>query len=463
MKSLTYRNYLLVLLLVIYALNFADRLAIGVALQGIKLSLHLSDTQLGFLTGIAFAAFYAIIGIPIARWIDRGNRVTVLALTAVLWSVMVALTGRAASFMQIMLVRVGVGVGDAGSFPVAQSLIPDHFNRTERPRATAVFMLGWPLALVLGFFSAGWLNQLYGWRAMFLILASPGLVIAPLAWLTLREPRLQRSPHLERHTEPSATIVSCTSTSSSSAQAAFINSSAAECPSIADVFVTLWRNATYRNLLLCYAVTSFFNAGVFQWQPAFFTRSFGMQSGEIGTWLALVLGTGSLVSIYAGGAMASRYAANNERLQFKVIAASYVCFGIDHALAYLSHNAYLAFVLLGVGAFVNAAGGPLLASIQTLVQPRMRGMSYAILLLFYNLIGLGLGPLVTGALSDALRPILGQESLRYALLALCPGFACGGWYMWRASTTVTRDLPTASPHNDASTVENPCGKSATAT
>src|SRR5262249_49919632 len=152
-------NYLVTLLMVIFAFNFLDRLALGIALQDIKFELHLSDTQLGFLSGIAFASFYALMGIPIARWADRGNRVTIIGLTTALWSAAVALCGVAMSFAQLLLIRVGVAVGEAGCQPSALSLISDYFNRAERPRAIGVYTMGAPLSFMVGFFAAGWLNQ----------------------------------------------------------------------------------------------------------------------------------------------------------------------------------------------------------------------------------------------------------------------------------------------------------------
>lgn len=416
MKPRAYRDYLLAVLLAIYAMNCADRLAIGMSLQSIKIALHLRDAELGLLTGIAFAALYAIIGIPIARWTDRGNRVTVIGLTAAAWSIMVVLTGRATTFTQLLLARIGVGIGDAGPISAAQSLIPDHFNRAERPRATAVFVLGWPIALLVGYLIAGWLTEVFGWRAMFMMIGLPGLALAALAWLTLKEPRLERAE---------------------------MESTVTDRPTWREVWATLWGNRTYCHLLMCFAVSSLFNAGMLQWQPAFFMRSFGLKSGAVGTGLALALGTGSLISIYAGGALASRYAANREGVQFKVMVAAYLFCGVDHALAYLSSSAYLSLALLGMGALLNIGSGPLFAAIQSLVPPKMRAMSYAILMLFCNLIGLGLGPLAAGALSDALHPAIGQESLRYALLALCPGLAWAAWHMWKASNSVMQDMELA--------------------
>jgi predicted MFS family arabinose efflux permease len=415
-KSSLYRNYLLGLLLLILAFNFTDRMALGLVLQQIKHDLQLTDTQLGLLTGFAFAVFYAFAGVAIARWADRGNRVRIIAVTAFLWSAMVALSGAATSFLQLLLLRSAVGVGEAGCVPPANSLIADYFERVERPRAIAIYMSGGSIAVFVGYFLAGWIDQLHGWRVMFIWLSAPGLVLGALAWCTLREPR-----------RPS-------SGSDGTAQ-----------PRLKEVWRTLWQSATFRHLLFCYSVIYFFGAGISQWLPSFFVRSYGLQPAELGTWLAAVYGTGGLVGTYAGGFLASRYAGNNERLQFRVIALLFSSFGVMYALTYVVSNPHLAFVLTGLAtAGVAAANGPLFGAIQSLVPERMRAVALAIVYLFANLIGMGLGPLAAGALSDALRPYAGDESLRYALLALCPGYAWGGWHLWRASRTVMRDLAAVS-------------------
>ena len=154
MKGPLYRHYLLAVLMVILAFNYMDRLALGLVLQNIKSDFHASDTQLGFLSGIAFALFYSVMGIPIARWADRGNRVTIISLAVALWSAMVALCGVASNFAQLLLARIGVAVGEAGFMPPANSLIPDYFTRAERPRAVGIYMLGTGLSNVIGYFLA---------------------------------------------------------------------------------------------------------------------------------------------------------------------------------------------------------------------------------------------------------------------------------------------------------------------
>jgi len=410
-----YKHYLLSVLLVIQASNYADGVALGLLLQNIKTDLRLMDTQLGFLSGIAFALFYSIMGIPIARLADRGNRVTIIAVSAALWSLMVALCGTATNFMQLLLIRVGVAVGEAGCTPPAHSLIPDYFTRPERPRAVAIYMLGGPLSTILGYFLAGWLNELYGWRVTFVVLGLPGLGLAALAWLTLKEPR--RAARDVNPTIPQP-----------------------ELP-LREVCATLWSSTTFRYLLLSFCVMSFFSTGMTQWQPAFLIRDFGLKTGEIGEWLAMIYGAGGLVGAYAGGALAVKYAAGNESLQLKGMAVVLFLYAIVAAVVYSTASKYVAFAAMAVGAIGGAAiSGPLFATIQTLVPARMRAMAIALIYLFANLIGTGLGPLVAGALSDALRPVLGDESLCYALLSLSPGYLWGSWYLWRASRSVTKDI-----------------------
>jgi MFS family permease len=423
LRESAYKNYLLGVLLVILAFNNVDRQVLGLLMQDIKTDLHLSDTQLGFLSGIAFSLFYSIMGIPIAQWADRGNRVTIISITTALWSAAVALCAVAGNFAQLLLIRVGVAVGEAGCVPPAHSLIADYFTRAERPRATARYMLGVPISIVFGFFVAGWVNELYGWRMTFVLLGLPGLALAPLAWFTIREPRRDKA----RRTVVSQTLTPATAMPLQ--------------PSLREVCATLWANVSFRHLLFCYSLAAFFGQGIWQWKPAFFMRSFGLETGELGTWFAVIYGVAGLFGMYWGGELAARRAAHNERLQLKAMTITYCCFGIVSTGIYLSPNAYLAFGLMGIATVgASMVTGPMFAMIQTLVPQRMRAVSIAIVFLFANLIGLGLGPLAAGALSDAFRPLVGKESLRYALLILCPGYFWVAWHLWRARRTVAGDL-----------------------
>jgi MFS family permease len=420
MGDRVYKNYLLSVLMVVLAFNYVDRLALGLVLQNIKADLALTDTQLGLLGGIAFALFYSLMGVPIARWADRGNRVTIISITTLLWSTAVVLCGAAGTFLQLLLIRVGVAVGEAGCIPPAHSLIADYFGRVERPRAVARYMLGGPLSVVIGYFVAGWLNEFYGWRATFMLLGLPGLGLAALTRFTLREPR-RIEPTLERRD-------------------GYVTP-ASEQPTLKEVFTTLSTNSTFRHLLFCFSVLSFFGNGIGQWQPAFFIRSYGLQTGQLGTWFAVIYGLGGLIGICLGGEWASRYAAGNERLQLKVMALACSGLGVVSICIYLSPDRHLAFGLTSLAAVGGATiTAPLFAMIQTLVPQRMRAMAIAVIYLLANLVGLGLGPLAAGILSDALRPLLGEESLRYALLALCPGYLWSAWHLWMANRTVTKDI-----------------------
>jgi MFS transporter, Spinster family, sphingosine-1-phosphate transporter len=420
MRPNKYKHYLLTVLTIIVVFNYIDRLAIGIVLEDIKTELRLTDTQLGLLTGIAFALFYSVMGVPIARWADRGNRVTIISVTAALWSVMVALCGAVSSFTQLLLVRIGVAVGEAGCIPPAFSLMADYFSRAERPRAAAIYGLGGPIAALIGLFLAGWLNEFYGWRLTFVILGLPGLALATLAWFTLREPRKEKC-----------------------ANGGIVSQVPSE-PRLKDVIATLWSRVTFRHMLLALAVNFFFGYGIVQWQPTFLIRSFGLATGEIGTWLGIAAGVGSLAGSYLGGELASRYAANDERLQMRAMAVALMISAMLSFFAYVSPYPWLTFVLIGLSFLtLSTLNGPLFAAIQTMVPERMRAVAFAFVYLVANLVGMGLGPLATGSLSDVLRPWAGEESLRYALVILSPGFFWTAWHLWRASGTVSYDMARA--------------------
>jgi MFS family permease len=423
-RSAAYRYYLLALLLAILASDNVESVSLGLVLQDIKRDFILTDSQLGVLSGIAWALFYAVAGIPIARWADRGNRVTIISVTAGAWSLMVALCGLATSFVQLLLIRVGVGIGEAGCVPPAHSLIADEFNRSERPRAVAIYMQGNSLGILLGYFVAGWLNQWFGWRKMFMILGLPGLLLAAMAWLTLKEPRRDRFEQPPLGPEHGA----------GQAKSSLIS-----------VCLSLWANRTFRHLLYAFSVANFFSAGLVQWQPAFFMRSYGLSSGELGTWFAAIYGIGGMLGMHLGGEWASARAASNERLQLRAMSVGYALYGVLSVATYLVHDIRVAFALMSLSTIVSSATtGPLFATIQTLIPARQRATSIALVYLVANLIGTGFGPLGAGILSDAFRGRLGEESLRWALVSLSPGLCWVTWHLLKASQTVERDVAAAS-------------------
>ncbi len=427
----SYRKYLLVFLIILYAFNFADSVALGMALQSIKVDLHLSDTDLGLLSGIAFMLFYASFGIPMGRWADQGNRVTILFVTRLLWSAFVILTGRARSFLQLLILRAGAAVGESGCLPPAYSLISDYFSREQRPKALGFFYLGSASAAVISFVGSGWLMQLYGWRGMFTIIGLPGILLALLTRLTLFEPRRERnaSPTDGKEDVP-----------------ALSGSRRAPSSSFWQELQQLYANTTYRNLLLAF-VASYFFSGSNQWQAAYFLREYALKSSTLGTWLSVVYGIPGMAGCAFGGLIASHWANGNERLQLLAVAVLYCCAGLFLTTAYLATDYHVAFAMMGLSTLCTALQlGPVFATLQTVVPPRLRAVSLTITFFFANLIGNGLGPLFVGSTSDFLRRMAGVESLRYALALLGPWFCLSSWFAWRASKAVALDIEAAKDH-----------------
>lgn len=415
-----YGRYLLLVLVLVLILNKVDGVALALLLQDIKLDLHLTDTQLGLLTGIAFTLFYSVMGVPIARAADRGNRIHIIAVATALQCGAVALTGAATNFVNLLLIRVGVAVGEAGCVPPANSLIAEHFERAERPRATAIYMLGYPLSSVVGYCLAGYLNEIVGWRLTFVILGLPGLALAVLVSMTLREPR-RSARRSHQSTQP--------------------RQDESPQPPLLHVLTFLWRSRAYRHVLIGYSLVGLFGIGLWVWAPVLFVRNYGISTGELGLWFALVWGGGGFVGTYLGGEFASRCARQNERLQLISIAAIYLIFGPLAASIYLAPNHHIAFGLLALAGIAHyAVSGPLFATVQSLVPKEMRAMAVATLNLSTNLIGMGLGPVIAGAMSDALVPHFSGFSLRYALLLLSPGFFWASWHLWKASVTVADEI-----------------------
>lgn len=440
MMSAKYRNYILGLLAVVYALNCMDYTAFGLALQSIKLSLHLSDTELGLATGIASTAFYSAFAVAIGRWADRGNRRVIISLTRAFWVGFVLLTGRAVSFLQLLIARMGVTVGEAGCTGPSSSLLADYFGREELPKAMGIFYLGTSLNAFLGYFVGGWLTQLYGWREMFRLVGLSGAALTFVVWFTLRDPR-----------EDAALTGSKIGAVAGDGSPA----TASDAPPLIAVLRSLLRNVTYRNLWTVQVLSYFFVGGLTQWQPAFFMRSYGLQSGALGTWLAVIYGVPGFFGNVLGGLIASRWGGRNERLQLVAVTVLLCVNSVVVPLVYLAPNYYLAFALLALSTVsFTLTNGPVCSALLSVVPARTRALSTVLVSSFANLIGIGLAPLVAGTLSDALTPVFGVESLRYALCLISPWFIWCGWHSWRASRSVQRDIIAAEGRREAETKVN---------
>jgi MFS family permease len=269
MFSEAYKSYVLGALTLVYSLNFLDRGLIVLLLQPIKEDLHLSDTQLGFLTGIAFALFYATLGLPIARWADRGNRVTITSVAISLWGVTVMLCLFVGNFVQLVVARVAAAVGEAGCMPPTYSLVGDYFPKpAERTRAVAIYMLAGPIASLVSFMAGGWLNERYSWRLTFFVMGIPALLVALLVKTTVVEPRTRA----DRSQSPQRQL-----------------------PRLASVLGTLWAQRSTRHLSMAIILLFTLGYGLGPWYGAFMMRSHAMHTAELGIWLGLIFGVSGFV------------------------------------------------------------------------------------------------------------------------------------------------------------------------
>lgn len=240
MINLSYKNYLLAMMVLVGVVSVLDRFVFALVLEPIKQDLNLSDSQLGLMTGIAFAAFYAVAGIPIARWADTRNRVHLMTFTTGLLGLMLSLCSTVTSFFQLLLLRAGIAIGEAGCMPVGQSILADYNDRAERPKAMAIFAMFYPIAMIVGYLGGGLLVEALGWRKTFLLLGVPALLTACLVKLTLKEPRLYQ-----------------------------VKTEKEDAPDLLDALKILWQTNTFRHLMMAFCVTYFFLMGTNQWLAAF--------------------------------------------------------------------------------------------------------------------------------------------------------------------------------------------------
>lgn len=414
--SSAYRRYVLGLLLVVYVVNFVDRQILSILAEDIKRDLGLSDTQLGFLTGLSFALFYTLAGIPIARWADRGNRRTIIAIGLGIWSAMTALSGSARGFVQLAAARVGVGIGEAACSPPAHSLIADYFARDTRARALAIYSLGIPIGSSIGLLAGGWLGEYFGWRRAFLVVGLPGLLLALVVRATLREPQRGGSDATE--------------------------TALAEPESLREVLNFLGRLRSFVHLSLAAALHAFVGYGAAAFLPVFLIRVHGMDKGEVGTWLSAIGITAGALGTYFGGEIADRLGRHDPRWYLWTSALS-TLLAIPSAVALLLWPDPRTALLLGIPYSVLGMMylGPTFAMTQSLVRPRMRALASAVLLFVINLIGLGAGPQAVGLISDAWQPRHGSESIRHALLAVVvAGSLWSSLHYVLGARTLARDL-----------------------
>ena len=417
-----YRIYVLILLMGVNLFNYMDRSILGVLIEPIKEEMHASDTQMGILTGLAFAIFYAVCGFPIARIADRGLRVRVISIAMATWSAMTVLCGMAGGYWQLLLARVGVGVGEAGGNPPSQALLADYFPLEQRARAIGFFVAGAHIGIFLGTLLAGYIGYEYGWRAAFIALGLPGVLFALLVHFTLKEP------------PPRGQIESLDSPLRSG--------------SMWQAIAHLFESRSFKHLMIAVGILWFSNVGAGQWHAPFLQRSHGLDLKEVGFLLSF-LSIPSLIAVLGGGFLADRLAKRNPTWQIYVPLLG-TLISIPFLLGfYLAPTWQLAFAsaclaMLSSGVFA----GVLLAAVQGLVGPHARALAGAILMFSSNLIGVGLGRFAVGVLSDLLMPIFAQDSLRWALVIMkvLPFWAV--FHMWLASKSFIGDLREAPSQAD---------------
>jgi len=420
--TITNPKLLLWILMIVYVLNFLDRQIVNILAEPISQDLNLSDTQIGLLTGLAFALFYTVLGIPIARYADNNstNRVGLISISLAVWSAMTALCGLAQNFAQLALARVGVGVGEAGCTPAAHSLITDSVPPEKRSSAIAFYGLGIPIGSLLGLVIGGVLNDAYGWRVAFMAVAIPGLILAVFLPFILREPRKAEA-----------------------AARALSGEKARDALSTKDALKEVFSSRAFVLLAIAASFTAFLSYGKSVWAVILFIRSHGLSPGETGLLLGVVLGVAGMIGTWLGGMMADKFGKIDKRHLLTTPAIGMVIATPILFLGYFATDWRVAILLLFVPSALNAAYyGPTYATVQGLVKPEARAVAAAFMLFGQNLIGLGLGPLLFGMMSDAFKPLAGDESVRWVLygaawLGLIPAF-----FFWRASLRLKEELKT---------------------
>ncbi|PKP65395.1 MAG: MFS transporter [Alphaproteobacteria bacterium HGW-Alphaproteobacteria-7] len=407
------------ILLIVYIFNFIDRQIVNILAEPIARDLGLSDTQIGLMTGLAFALFYTVLGIPIARFADRSStsRPAVIAVSLAIWSGMTALCGLAQNFSQLLLARIGVGVGEAGCTPPAHSLISDIVPPEKRSSALAFYSLGIPIGTLMGMVIGGILADFVGWREAFLIVGLPGVALALVVWFVLKDPRRSDAQMILRNQNQPAALP------------------------LTDALRVVMSSRAFVLLLFAGSAASFLSYGKTTWTTIFFQRTHDLTPGEVGLWFGIVGGVGGIVGTVLGGYLADRFGAKNRR---HVLSAPAIGMALAVPLALLAYNSPswpMALVLLFLPTMFNSFYyGPTYSAAQGLVPIRARAIAAATLLFFQNLIGLGLGPLFFGMLSDLLQPAYGTESVRYVLygaafLGLVPAY-----FFWRCGLRLNEEL-----------------------
>lgn len=390
-----YRAWVLFVLMVVYTFNFIDRQILAILVPYIQAELKFTDSQLGLLGGPAFAIVYSTLAIPIAWLADRMSRVSIVAASLAIWSGFTMLCGAAGSFWALFGARMGVGVGEAGGVAPSYSLVSDYFPKSQRARALAFYSFGVPIGTALGYLFGGLLAEHINWRIAFAIVGGIGVLLAPLLWMTVKDPVRGGFDRAEGAT----------------------NAAPQKAASFGEVWGVLLKKSTFWFLAFGAACSSVYGYGAAFWLPSFFQRSLGMEGSERALYIAGIAFIGGVIGIWFGGWLADRLGGGKRKAAYALVPA--VCFIIAVPLFFLAMNTEdrtQAFLLFLVPQALSLAWlGPVVTAVQHLVPAHMRSTASASFLLINNLVGIGLGIYLLGAVSDYLTPRFAEEALRYSL------------------------------------------------
>ena len=412
-----YPWYVLAILVLVYSVNWMDRYVLVILLEPIKHDLHLSDTDLGLLSGLAFALVYSLAGIPIARWADRGVRRSVISLGLLIWSAMTTLSGLAVTFAQLAAARFGVALGESACSPPACSMISDYFPANRRATAFAIYGVGISIGMALGLWVGGWANEWYGWRIAFMIAGIPGLLLVLVVRFTIREPVRGQVEQLPPDTNTY---------------------------SLADTARIILTRKSFLASAVGLGLCSFSGNAFETWTPVYLMRLYHMDTGTIGAWTGGIEGVGGIIGTMAGGLLADRLGMRNLRWYLWLPAASAGAMVPSMFLfLHTSQSSMFIFYFLTVicaGAYM----APVVAITQRVMPLRLRALTTALVYLLLNLIGPGAGPLVAGILNDALVGTYGSEAVRVSLTVTLVGALGGIALMLYAAQQLPKDLVSAS-------------------
>jgi len=397
--------YALGILTIVYSINFIDRQLLSILQESIKADLMLSDAQLGLLTGFAFALFYTFAGLPIASLADRSNRRNIVAISLTIWSGMTAISGLAQNYWQLLAARVGVGIGEAGGSPPSHSMISDIFPPDKRASAIGFYSTGISIGILFGFLFGGWLNEFFGWRVAFFVVGIPGVLLALVLYLTVPEPIRGLAEN---------------------------RASTGDNPSMMTVFKVLLSRRSFLFMALGAAMTAVAGYSTANWVASFMIRTHQMPTGELGTWLALIIGVGGAIGVFGSGVIADKLGKTDKRWYMWVaVCASVISIPLQISTFWVD-DPYTALMCMVIPSVLsNAYLGATIASVHGLVGLKMRAVSSALLFFILNMIGLGMGPTTVGLVSDLLVDQHGVDSLRYAMMYIIPTamFMSGVFYL----------------------------------